>query len=485
MLLAETKTNLTNSDLKYGRVALLICPTGAFCREDRCQSAFKFNLIPSLRAPLEECEIAGAIKSVGGTARVFDGPAAKMTEKTFLKQVSNFQPDLIVLSVTFGTLDEDLSYATKLKDILPGTAIGLRGAPCYTNAKNILTANTNIDFCVRGDYELVFQQILQNGLDHLPGCIYRQGQEIIDHPDVQKVENLDDLPLPDRGAIDANLYQVRGLQKPQATIHVQRGCPFPCTYCLVHTVSGSKARHRSGRSIAEEIKTVMQSGIKYFYLRAETFTLKKSWVLDVCREIQTECPGARWVTTTRVELVDEEILEAMQSAGCYGISFGIDVASKTIAEKVKKHFEKEQVALAMKWCDKYNIISLAYIMIGFIWDTKETIQETEDFILDIRSDLVTVHFAHPYPGTTYYQSVQKANLPIISTQAQSEPALNTNQIDGAYLIKASNRILRKHYLRIGVLGSLVKKLLRLGISSYFSHTNKQMFMLKLRNSNED
>ena len=58
--------------MAYQRVLFLFPPTGAWCREDRCQSYFDLELVPSMRAPMEECESAGAVREAGATPFLID-----------------------------------------------------------------------------------------------------------------------------------------------------------------------------------------------------------------------------------------------------------------------------------------------------------------------------------------------------------------------------------------------------------------------------
>lgn len=443
--------------LAFRRVVFAICPTGAYCREDRCQSFFSLELIPTMRAPLEECEAAGAIRAAGGRAVVIDGPAEKLDEARFLKRVSDARPDVVIIVTTFGTLDLDLAWAGRLKDALHQIPVGLRGAPCYTHDLDILARAPSIDFCVKGEYEIVFDALARSGFAGAPGVAYRSGQSIVPAASIPRIADLDTLPLPDRSAVNSRLYKVRGLGSPQATIRVQRGCPFPCSYCLVHTVSGSQARHRSPSHIALEMKQLMKGGTTCFYLRADTFSLDKEWTLELCATLARECPGARWVTTTRADRVDDQIVHAMAGAGCYGISFGLDVASKTIAKKVNKYASVDSASSAFRACDQNGIVSLAYIMTGFLWETHETLRESEAFLKSIRPDLLTVHFAHPYPGTKYYSDVASTNATILSLRAQAEPALNSPGVSAQEVALSARRWLLQHYTRPSVIRSLVTK----------------------------
>jgi radical SAM superfamily enzyme YgiQ (UPF0313 family) len=115
-----------------------------------------------------------------------------------------------------------------------------------------------------------------------------------------------------------------------------------------------------------------------------------------------------------VDRVDLELLELMRAAGCYGISFGIDVACQEVGERVKKRLSCGQTRDVMRWCDKVGIVSLGYFMVGFAWDSHKSLQATRAFIRKVRPNLLTIHFAHPYPGTVYYAETQAAGLHIES-----------------------------------------------------------------------
>ncbi|HXC50074.1 MAG TPA: radical SAM protein [Candidatus Limnocylindrales bacterium] len=443
--------------LFYHRVLFLICPTGAFCREDRCQSYFSPELIPSMRPPMEECEAAGAIRHAGAEPFVVDAPALGLSAAQTFESIERIGPDLVVLVATFGTLDDDLAWAARIRERHPDLSIGLRGAPCYVLAEEILTRQPAVDFCVRGEYELVFESIVRCGFRDACGTVYRDGDRIVSPHPSAVAEDLDALPWPDRTVIDSSIYQVRGLGAPQATVRVQRGCPFPCTYCLVHSVSGDRARHRSPASVAAEMAAVQRTGIDYFYLRADTFSLDRAWAIATSEAIAEQCPGARWVTTTRVECVDDAVLAAMRRGGCYGVSFGIDVGSRAIGQKVRKMPDAKRATAAMRGCDAHGIVSLGYVMIGFLWDTPETLDETERFLRVVRPDLLTIHHAHPYPGTRYYDDVMAEKVSIASPRAQAEPALASHTLAPGELSRRARAMMLRHFARPAVIASLARK----------------------------
>lgn len=445
------------SGLVHRRVLFLICPTGSWCREDRCQSFFSPELIPTVRPPLEECEAAGALRAAGAEPFVLDAPAAGLADEAVVARLRAIAPDLVVLVTTFGTLDADLAWAARVRAALGAVPIGVRGAPCYVMAEAILARAPAVDFCVRGEYELVFAAIARAGFRAAPGTVSRGGGALASGGPPPLAADLDTLPWPDRSVIDERRYTVRGLGLPQATVRVQRGCPFPCTYCLVHTVSGARARHRSPESVAAEMAAILARGIRHFYLRADTFSVDRAWTLRTCAAIARRAPGARWVTTTRVECVDDAVLGAMRGAGCYGVSFGIDAASAAVGARVRKPPDRARAGAAMRLCDRHGILSLGYFMVGFLWDDAATLAETAAFVRAVRPDLLTVHYAHPYPGTPYHDEVAASRELVVSRRAQAEPALAPAALPAAALRRFARRLRRRHYADPRVLASVARK----------------------------
>jgi radical SAM superfamily enzyme YgiQ (UPF0313 family) len=153
----------------------------------------------------------------------------------------------------------------------------------------------------------------------------------------------------------------------------------------------------------------------------------------------------------------------MHRAGCYGISFGIDAASQMIGERVRKKPNRERAHAAMRLCDQHGIVSLGYFMIGFLWETSDTLAETEAFLQAVRPDLLTIHFAHPYPGTPYYDEVMARQVGLVSLRAQAEPAIPLEGITPERLRRRARAMTARHYSRPAVLASLARKAAALGL----------------------
>lgn len=97
---------------------------------------------------------------------------------------------------------------------------------------------------------------------------------------------------------------------------------------------------------------------------------------------------------------------------------------------------------------------------GYLGETKETLQETLKFILDIDLDYFQQTFLTPYPGTPIYKTAgQYGKVDLDWTQ------MNNFQInfipDGLTeedLIKFSKKVFRKFYLRPKIIWVHLKRL---------------------------
>jgi anaerobic magnesium-protoporphyrin IX monomethyl ester cyclase len=440
----------------FPRVTFVVPPTGPYCREDRCQSYFTLDLIPSMRPPLEETQAAGGVREAGGASVLIDAPAEGLTEAETLRRVSDANPSLVVLSATFGSLEDDLAFAAALKRRVDAP-IALRGAPAYTHAEEILGGHPQIDLLLRGDYELVLADLVRVGPESAAGVVRRNGKGLHVSPPPNAPE-LDTLPREDRSILKPELYRVRGTGRAQATIHVQRGCPFPCTYCLVGTVSGRKARHRSPASVASEVRQLWSEGYRDFYLRADTFTLDAAWARETAVAISSAAPGARWVTATRVDTLDDETIAVLAKNGCYGLSFGVETGSAEIGAHIKKRPDLKQTEHVFRTCDAHGIATLMYVMLGFLWETPQTLAETERFVRAVRPDLLTLYWAHPHPGTAYEVQVREAGVTFRQAFAQAKSALEPPGISASEIRRRALVMTARHYAQPRVIASMVRKL---------------------------
>jgi radical SAM superfamily enzyme YgiQ (UPF0313 family) len=131
-------------------------------------------------------------------------------------------------------------------------------------------------------------------------------------------------------------------------------------------------------------------------------------VIDLCKLIIAKGVKVHWTCNSRVDFVDEEMLELMAKAGCWYISWGLESGSEEVLKRMKKGIKEEKVVKALTTAKKFGIKNWGYFIIGMPGETEETIKTTIQFAKRLPLDLALFHIAVPYPGTPfYYEALEK------------------------------------------------------------------------------
>jgi radical SAM superfamily enzyme YgiQ (UPF0313 family) len=235
------------------------------------------------------------------------------------------------------------------------------------------------------------------------------GEEIVVNPDRPFIADLDDLPNPMYELLPLDRYRIPLLKGPYAFIVTSRGCPAGCTYCIKHVSYGPTMRLRSPEKLIEEIRTLVSLGVKNVHMYADLFTVNRGQVMALAQGLLDSGIRIRWTCNSRVDFVDEEMLQLMARSGCYYIAWGIESASKEILAHVRKGTDPDRARQALSWARKAGIQNWGYFIIGLPGETRDTIKETIAFAKSLPLDIALFHVAAPYPGTPFFFEVARNN----------------------------------------------------------------------------
>ena len=147
-----------------------------------------------------------------------------------------------------------------------------------------------------------------------------------------------------------------------------------------------------------------------FSFRNGTFTVNRNWVIDFCNELIANSINIQWECLTRVNVIDEELIEKMIKAGCVTIRIGVESGSPKILEYMGKDITLDQVRKAARILNNSGIFWSAYFMLGVPQETLDTMDETFRFMKEINPPFVTLSKFTPLPGTEMYDDVVRLGL---------------------------------------------------------------------------
>ena len=367
---------------------------------------------------------------------VVDAVATRMSWPEFEKLLRAKQPKYYVTQLTAPTLTNDM-YGVFLARSLGAKTIAF-GTHVTPMPRETMRSFPALDLAFIGEPELTLRELVDlyegrqpqderilklfrdtdkswepiiaagSPKEHLPqvkGLVWRKGDEIVINPSRPFIPDLDDLPLPLHHLLPLDDYRIPMVKGPYAFVVASRGCTAGCKYCIKHVSYQYSIRLRSPENIMEELRELKRLGIHNVHMYTDLFTVSREQVMGLCDLIIQEGLDIKWTCNSRVDYVDEEMLQRMAQAGNWLISWGIESGSKEVLKRARKGYRIEQAPQALRWAKKAGIMNWGYFIIGLPGETEETIRQTIDLSKKLPLDIALFHIAAPYPGTPLFFDV--------------------------------------------------------------------------------
>jgi radical SAM superfamily enzyme YgiQ (UPF0313 family) len=342
---------------------------------------------------------------------IIDCIAEDMDWKQFEQHLLEKKPRYLVSHVITSLETNDIKTFYLAKQI--GECITIAMGPHVTElTEEVLTNHLSLDFIIRGETEITFKELIttleQNGdLSEVNGIAYRDNGVIKTSDEREFITNLDELPLPRHDLLPLEKYVFPFIASKFTFVISSRGCPYPCTFCRQPIMWDYKVRTRSAKNILEELKMLKKLGVNNFLFHSDTFTINKDIVLELCKMMIDEKLDMKWGCNSRVDTVDQEMLNLMKKAGCWMIAYGIESGSQQILDNTRKEITLDQSVNAVKLTHDIGISVYGYFIIGLPGETKETINETIEFAKELPLTFAIFHVGSPYPGTVFYKEAKE------------------------------------------------------------------------------
>jgi len=380
-----------------GNVILLVPPNKKdYIRDTYYGCWHERKFIDYFWPPLVMYQLAAIIPN----SLVKDYSITKNNIKSAITELMKLKPSFIILNIGSGTLKEDLMFATLIKKYLKSNIIVF--GQHATIAPNELVKHKSIDIVIKGEPELIINQVIESFNDKkklktIEGVCFKG---FVSKKKAQ-VKNLDEMPFPKRDLNKAKKYNNPfGIKSPFTTLSISRGCPYDCIFCTVPILYDRKIRRRSLSNIMSELKLLKNQGFKELFFRDENLCFDKNYMQKLCKEMIRLKFGFKWMCNCRVDTVDYPTLRLMKKAGCHLIKFGVESGSQEILNKIKKGITLQQVENAFQNCKKARIDTVAHFMIGNLGDTKESIEKTIEYAIKLNPTYASFDKVIVYQGTS-------------------------------------------------------------------------------------
>ena len=343
--------------------------------------------------------------------KVVDAFCENLGREEFVSRIVQERPDVVGLNCSTHTFLEAIGALREVHERLPEVRIVLGGYHATFAAEAILKEYGFIDFIIKGEAELAFPRLLDRiermeRPTDVEGISFLGKGEVFSNP-ISLVEDLDALPFPDRGLLQAVEYGYshEGIKLTTGkftTISTSRGCPFKCTYCSCAAFSLRKWRPRSAENVVAELEMLHQQGFKNVVIVDDNFTHNVKRAERICELIRERRIKMRYYCEGRVDSASRELMRKMKKAGFDVIYFGAESASDQTLDYYKKRITPEMTSKAIESAKAAGMLVITSYIVGAPLETKEDVKKTVDFIARTRPHGVQVNILDCLIGTSIW-----------------------------------------------------------------------------------
>jgi len=379
-----------------------------------------------------------------------------------MKMFADVKPDAVgqncFLSVHFGFVRK---IAKSVKALSLQTPFVIGGIHPTLFANDIISNCPEIDFIIIGEGEkqalMLFNALAQSGpkrFDAIPSIAYRDdSKNPFLTPRIGYEEHLDELAPPAWDLVDvqsyytdhSNWFNPKKLDiKMSVPILTSRSCPFDCNFCSAHSMMGRGLRMHSPKRVVDEMELLYDKyGLNYFGFVDDNLTLNKKHILAICDGIVKRGLNIQFESFNgyNIASMDEEIVSAMCAAGCVYVIMPIEHGSDYMRNKIiGKHLPREKIYSLAQIYKKHNLLIRGVFIMGFPEDTKKTLNDTYQMMLDLQLDLYNVFTLIPFPGTKVFDQAMRDRLLIneVAEEKLWEGSLELNALHAQVFLKPYN-----------------------------------------------
>ncbi len=359
------------------------------------------------RFPLGLGYIASVLRDDGHDIKVIDANALKLSEDEIEKIINTFTFDVVGITGLITQFKQVQRYASIIKKTSNATVI--LGGGLASAAPEVVLSKTNVDIVVIGEGEKTASELFQaikNGisLENMKGICFKKDGKLFRTEEQKGIEDVTSLPFPawDLFPMDRYFTSVMCMPNRRISIITSRGCPYHCTFCF-HGIFGHRFRARTAENVAEEIELLSKRyGVRGINFEDDTFILDRQRVYEICDLLIKKNLKLIWTCNSRIDFIDNDLLNKMKSAGCVHIAYGIESGSQKILNNIGKGIEVTKARKIVKLTWETGIVPHGFMMLGIPGETRQTIRESINFCKEAG---ISAEFsiATPIPGTRLYQ----------------------------------------------------------------------------------
>jgi radical SAM superfamily enzyme YgiQ (UPF0313 family) len=256
------------------------------------------------------------------------------------------------------------------------------------------------------------------------------------------------------------------LLHPYISFYSGRGCKSRCTFCLwPQTIGGHRYRTRSVGHVIEELAWAKKAfpQVKEFFFDDDTLTDNLPRVEELAREIGKL--GMVWSCNAKAN-VPRSTLKVLKDNGLRLLLVGYESGNQKILHNIKKGMRVDVAKRFAKDCRELGIVTHGTFILGLPGETKETIEETIRFAIEVNPHTIQISLAAPYPGTFLYKQALEnrwlvdENARLLTESGMQVASLSYPHLSHTEIFQSVDEFYKRFYFRAPKIASIAGEMVR-------------------------
>jgi len=173
-----------------------------------------------------------------------------------------------------------------------------------------------------------------------------------------------------------------------------------------------KWRARSSENVIEEWRHLVRDlGALEIGVLDDSANIRRNRLIELADAlIADRLNHVPWIFVNgiRANLADRDMLVKLKQAGLKRTAFGVETGDEQMIIKIDKHVDHDTIRQAFKNAKAAGIETIGFFIIGLPGDTRQTMQKTIDFAIELDPMIANFSIMTPYPGTIVYEQVNQS-----------------------------------------------------------------------------
>lgn len=251
---------------------------------------------------------------------------------------------------------------------------------------------------------------------------------------------------------------------PFAAIYTSLGCNFACSFCMINVVnrvdyrpgvdaSASRGmRFWSPEFVIGQMRRLADLGVRTLRISDEMFFLHRRYYVPLLEQLVREDLGFSMWTYSRVDTVRRDALDLFADAGVEWLALGIEAGDQTVRHEVAKgSYEEVDIREVCKGVRDAGINVISNYIFGLEHDTHETMQQTLELALELRTEMANMYPCQALPGSPLHTRARREGRRLPRSYAgyaflsyDAEP-LATAQLSSAEILAFRDRAWQTYF----------------------------------------